>query len=162
MKIKGFIAVKGKTNTGKSHIIIRCFLKTLKQKAILIEHKFIYPDFVALVEWQGKYLGFISRGDDIKACKQDYQRLEDMAKEHHTSVLDSCVFAITEKQRINAAQRIEEFWKEKLKENGKEEYDEILELDNSPVDNIRKNREKIKSNVKSYIKDKSKELLKLI
>lgn len=161
MKIKGFIAVKGKTDTGKSHIIIRCFLKTLKQKAILIEHKFIYP-FVALVEWQGKYLGFISRGDNVRKCEEDYQRLEDMAKEHHTSVLDSCVFAITEKRKIKTTEEIEKFWKEKLKENGKEEYDEILELDNSPVDNIRKNREKIKSNVKSYIEDKSEELLKLI
>lgn len=158
IQIKKFIAVVGKTKTGKTSIIFRCFELVSEKKPEPILKGFKYckqcGDFVALLEWQGKHLGFISGGYNTSECKTNCRKIKEWLK---GKSLDICIFAVRETKEGENNERYK-FWRGVAKANGKEDFDEIVKLDSRPIDNINKNIEKIGFS----FDDKSEELLEFL
>lgn len=161
IQIKKFIAVVGKAKTGKTSTIFRCFELVSEQEPILKGFKYCKQcgDFVALLEWQGKHLGFISGGYNTSECKTNCRKIKEWLK---GKSLDICIFAVGGRKEGENNERYK-FWRGVAKANGKEDFDEIVKLDRSPVDsslidNINKNIEKIGFS----FDDKSEELLEFL
>lgn len=119
VKIKNFIQVKGGADIGKTTAITRCFLKLLAESQSNLQDLMYLEngDFIALVELDGKIIGFVSGGDDRDSVKKNYEMLCEMSK----GEIEVCVFATRTKGYSVA------IFEEILKENGKQKADAVFE-----------------------------------
>ncbi len=115
IKIKRFIQVKGGADSGKTTTITRYFLSILP-KAKLKSLKYLGKgDFVAVVEYKGNILAFVSRGDIKKESENSYKTLCGLCQ----SEIEICVVATRGREDAGSV----EFWQEILAQNGKQKFD---------------------------------------
>ena len=147
MQIKYFLQVKGAADCGTTSTITRTFLKTLELEQSKLEKikNLESGDFIALTSVKNKNLAFISCGDVKNVCKKAYDALLKLSQKD----IDVLVLATRTKGYTI------EFWETKLKENHKDNFDDVLE-----------NKEwfapKKKKEISPYVDAQSKELLNKI
>ncbi|QWU80516.1 hypothetical protein DU474_02660 [Campylobacter novaezeelandiae] len=119
MKIKYFLQVKGSADTGKTSTITRTFLKILEQEQNKLEKikNLDSGDFIALINIENKNLAFISCGDIKRVSEKTYNILLELSQK------DIDILILTTRTRGNTI----EFWEAILKENHKENFDDVLE-----------------------------------
>lgn len=153
VKIHHFIQLRSYPNSGKTTTMVWCLLKLLEKSAIKGLKYFELGDFVALVEINGKTIGFVSGGDDGDSVNKNYEILCEMSK----GEIEVCVFAT----RTNGYSVIN--LEEILQQNGKQEPDEVLR--NSWIDIMKETQEEIiqvKYEISCHLQEQSDELIKLI
>lgn len=117
IQINHFIQVKGGADIGKTTIITRCFLELL-EKAQLKSLKYIENgDFVAVIEYKGNILAFVSGGDDKEEVEKNYKILCEMFQ----SEIKVCILA-TRTKGYGV-----EYWLDIVRQNGKQDFDKSLE-----------------------------------
>lgn len=151
--INHFIQVKGGADIGKTTIITRCFLELL-EKAQMKSLKYIENgDFVAVMEYKGSILAFVSGGDDKEEVERNYKILCEMFQNE----IKVCIFATrTKGYRV-------EYWQKIATQNGKENFDESLE--NQWFNICKENGEqdgKKKKEIATHLQEQSKNLINLI
>ncbi len=119
VKIHHFIQVKGGADIGKTTTITRSFLKLLAERQSNLQDLMYLEngDFVALVELNGKMIGFVSGGDYGDSVKESHEMLCEMSR----GEIEVCVFA-TRTKGYSVAN-----FEEILKENGKQKADAVFE-----------------------------------
>ncbi|MBD5164924.1 hypothetical protein [Helicobacter sp.] len=150
--IKHFIQFKNDPNAGKTTTILWCFLKFLSEEQTKIKVlKYLeYGDFIAVVERDGKTIGFISASEMVK------KSYETLCKEFQGNI-EICVFATR-----THGHSVTDF-KEILKENDKQEPDEVFK--NRWIDMIKETQPqivKVKDEISCHLQKQSEELANLI
>lgn len=153
IQINHFIQVKGGADIGKTTTITRCFLELL-ENAKLKDFKYLGSgDFVAVMEYKGNIIAFVSEGDIEMVAEENYKILCGMFQ----SEIQVCVFA-TRTRGYGV-----EFWQKIAKQNNKQEFDESLE--NKWFNICKENGEqdgKKKKEIATHLQEQSKELVNLV
>lgn len=123
IKFNALITLQGAANTGKTASISRAFLHTLKNKVLVKYFKYYEKgDFVAIVEFDGKYVAFCSVGDvDLELVNQ-FELLNKEALEQGIECFDVFIVA----HRTNG--KTCDFIKECLKQNTQAKIREFKSL----------------------------------
>ncbi|WP_273211677.1 hypothetical protein [Helicobacter rodentium] len=153
IQINHFIQVKGGADIGKTTTITRCFLELLKNAKIKDFRYIESGDFVAVVEYKGNILAFISAGDIERETKNCYEILCEMFQ----SEIKVCILA-TRTKGYGV-----EFWKRILNQNGKQDFDESLENQWFNICNEDGEQDgKKKGEIANHLEKQSKSLVNLI
>ncbi|TLD88576.1 hypothetical protein [Helicobacter sp. MIT 05-5294] len=152
VKINHFIRVKGQPNSGKTTTITWSFLKLLTEKRSNLKclRYLEYGDFVAVIERNGKMIGFVSGGE---AIDDGYEALCEMFE----GEIEVCVFAT--RTHGGSKTTLEKI----LRENDKQEADVIF--NSGWIDMMKETQEQmveVKEEVANELQKRSDELLERI
>ncbi|WP_026943299.1 hypothetical protein [Helicobacter rodentium] len=153
IQINHFIQVKGGADIGKTTTITRCFLELLENAKIKDFRYIEGGDFVAVVEYKGNILAFVSAGDIERETKNCYEILCEMFQ----SEIKVCIFA-TRTKGYGV-----EYWQKIATQNGKKNFDESLENQWFNICNENGEQDgKKKKEITTHLQEQTKILVNLI
>lgn len=153
IQINHFIQVKGGADIGKTTTITRCFFELL-ENAKIKDFKYLGSgDFVAVIEYKGNILAFVSAGDIERETKNCYEILCEMFQ----SEIEICVFATRTKGNGF------KYWQDIATQNGKQDFDESLENQWFNICNENEEQDgKKKKEIANHLEEQSKALVNLV
>lgn len=111
INFNALITLQGAANTGKTASISRAFLHTLENKVLVKYFKYYEKgDFVAIVEFESKYLAFCSVGDVDSELVNQFELLSKEALEQGIECFD--VLVVPHRTRGKTYEFIEECLKQ--------------------------------------------------
>lgn len=153
IQINHFIQVKGGADIGKTTTITRCFLELLENAKIKDFRYIGSGDFVAVIEYKGNILAFVSGGDDKEEVEKNYKILCEMFQ----SEIKVCILA-TRTRGYGV-----EYWQKIATQNGKENFDESLENQWFNICNENGEQDgKKKKEITTHLQEQTKILVNLI